>query len=501
MAVNGIGSNAALVAQSLVDMRGQLNDLQRQLGTGQKSASYAGVGVDRGLTVGLRAQLSAISGFQNTITTVDTTLQVAQTSLGQIGDIGHNVKSALQLGTYALDNTGQTTAQETAYNQLGQVLDLLNTQVAGRQLFSGKALDQPATDTLSRILDGDATHAGFKQVMAERNQADMGADGLGRLLIPVPIGNVASISEDVAGSPFGFKLAAVNSTLTNAVVTGPGGVPPAITVDFSAGAPNPGDKIKFSFNLPDGTSEDLTLTATTSLTPAPGEFTIGANAAATAANFQAALAGSVGTLAATALSAASAVAAGTDFFDIDAANPPLRVAGPPFATATALVAGTPANTISWYTGDAGSDPARTTAVARVDTALTASYGMRANEQALRTVVQATAIFASSTFSPTNANDSARYRALADRLGGALGTNPGQQQISDISGDLATAQATLGTAKDRHKQTSAVLTDLVDSIEGVSTEDVGAQILALNTQLQASLQTTAMLFHTSLVNYL
>ena len=62
----GIGAGV----QSLVDMRAQLDDLQRQLGTGKKSDTYAGLGLDRGLAVGLRSQLAALGGFDDTITNV-----------------------------------------------------------------------------------------------------------------------------------------------------------------------------------------------------------------------------------------------------------------------------------------------------------------------------------------------------------------------------------------------------------------------------------------------
>ena len=61
----------------------------------------------------------------------------------------------------------------------------------------------------------------------------------------------------------------------------------------------------------------------------------------------------------------------------------MRVNGPPFDSATSLIAGTPANTVTWYTGEMGTDLARGTAVAKVDDALTVSYGARANEQAIR----------------------------------------------------------------------------------------------------------------------
>src|SRR5207237_6784276 len=114
-----------------------------------------------------------------------------------------------------------------------------------------------------------------------------------------------SLSEDVAGSVFGFKLAGVNSTLTGATVTGPSGSPAGISVSLGTINPSNGETIKFSVNLPDGSKEDLTLTATTATPPGPNQFAIGATPAATAANLQAVLTTGVDKLAHTALSAAS----------------------------------------------------------------------------------------------------------------------------------------------------------------------------------------------------
>src|SRR5205823_7896619 len=142
------------------------------------------------------------------------------------------------------------------------------------------------------------------------------------------------------------------SALNGATVTGPTGSPASVTVNFISN-PNPGDAVTFAFNLPDGTTQQLTLTATNALPPAAGAFTVGANPNATAANLQASLTTAVGKLAATSLSAASAMAAANNFFDIDAGQPPMRVAGPPFNTATTLVAGTAADTVTWYTGEMG----------------------------------------------------------------------------------------------------------------------------------------------------
>ena len=87
MTVSSIGGKSAAAVQSLVDLRKTLDDLQRQLSTGMKSATYAGLGFDRGVTVGLRSQLSAINGFDATADQVQTRLNVAQTSLTRITEI------------------------------------------------------------------------------------------------------------------------------------------------------------------------------------------------------------------------------------------------------------------------------------------------------------------------------------------------------------------------------------------------------------------------------
>jgi flagellar hook-associated protein 3 FlgL len=497
MSIATVGGQSTLAIQQLVDMRTQFDDLQRQLSTGQKSSSYAGLGLDRGVTVSLNAQLSAIGGFNDTISNVGTRISLANTALGSMISLGSQVKAAMAQVPNGANGTGAKVAQQTAQNSLDQLLGLLNTQAGGRYLFSGRATDQPAVETTDHILNGNGAQAGLKQLISERTQADLGTGGLGRLTIGT---TGSSVTVDDDASPFGFKLASVSSNLTNATVTGPSGSPASLSVDMSGGNPNAGDALTLRFNLPDGTSQNLTLTATSASPPGANQFSIGTTPGLTAANLQGALNTAVGKLANTSLTAASAVAASNDFFDADANNPPQRVAGPPFDTATGMVAGTSANTVIWYTGDAGSDPARATATARIDQSLVVSYGARANEDGIRTLVQNMATLAAVTVSPSDPNAADLSAALGQRLTGNLGA-PGVQTISDIETDLASAQVSLSAAKDRHQQTSATLGDFLQQIKGVSNEDVGAQILALQTRMQASMQTTAMLFQTSLVNYL
>jgi hypothetical protein len=274
-----------------------------------------------------------------------------------------------------------------------------------------------------------------------------------------------------------------------------------MSVDVGATNPNAGEQVKFTFNLPDGTMETVTLTATASATPSAGEFTIGATSDITAANMQTALTDSLTTLANTSLAAASAIQASEEFFNMDAANPPMRVNGPPFNSATGLVAGTNANTVFWYTGEAGSQPARSTATARVDQAINVSYGLRGNEEGIRWQLQHIAVMAVMPLSETDPDIQLKSTELSERLGLALGVPPGTQSVEMIQAELAGAQISMESAKERHVETKATLEDLLQGVEGVSTEEVAAKILTLQTRLEASLQATSMLYQTSILKYI
>lgn len=827
MAITGLGSQSLLQVERLVAMRRQLDDLQRQLGTQKRSDTYAGIGLDRGLTIALRSKLSVVSAFDGSIAQLDTRLKLAQTALADIDAAARTVKTSIPKATYVLSQNGRTQDQVTAQGQLDRMLGALNTRFGDQYIFSGQSPDLAAVDTTDHILNGLGPRAGLIQLITERNQADLGATGLGRLVIPattssiasltgttatllpdaaavatgtadlsapyasaggtleiggvavtinagddgaavrdaintalaaaaapaapavtasldgsnrlvltgadadvtidigagsspgllaelglsvgttaptnlltqaggvtagqtltVAIGtssvavtfgagagqvstiaelntalagltggtatvdpangnltvtassstgaitvggtaaaatfglaatsaaptNVVSIGEDVAGSVFGFKLSAIATTIHGATATQPAGAPPVMSVDLGGTLPRDGDTVTFSFTLPDGTSENLVLTAVS--TPkslvgtggfaAPGavlggtpgaitinaptlnggapvtisglnasdsastaatkimaalgslpggnagvtvsneggqlvfksaageqvtlggdsatldalgfaagnrvadvvsapteknQFAIGITEAETLANLHALVTSSVGTLARTTLMAASAVQASNEFFNAGDASPPQRVDGPPFDTATSLKNGTAADTLTWYTGEAGAGSARGTAVARIDSEITVAYGMRANEQAFRIALANVGVMAAVSFSASDADGQGRFAALMDRVQSNLGNQQGVQKVSDITADLGGSQKAIQTAKDRHTQTTAALTDMLESVEGVPMEESAAMILALQTSLQASLQTTALLSKLNLVNYL
>ena len=91
--------------------------------------------------------------------------------------------------------------------------------------------------------------------------------------------------------------------------------------------------------------------------------------------------------------------------------------------------------------------------------------------------------------------------MSGRVTQNLTAQPGQQTIQDIQADFSIAQSTMKDATARHKQTQAMLQNIVDDAERVSTDQVASQILALQTALQASYQTTAMLSQLTLTRFL
>jgi flagellar hook-associated protein 3 FlgL len=631
MSISSINYGASLLGLSVQNINNQLSNLSTELSSGVKSTDYAGMGVNEGFAIAARSQLANISAFTDTMTNVNTVISAANTALQSISSTTGNVQSAAAASPQNLTSTGQTIGQQNATSDLSALVGILNTQVGNRYIFSGSAINTPAVASANDILNGTATQAGLKQVIAERQQADLGTNGLGRLAISsltAPAVGV-QVAEGAAGSPFGFKLSSVTSSLTNATVTGPSGSPPSVSVDMTAGNPNPGDQISYTFNLPDGTTESVQLTATSTTPPPTGSFAIGATPASTAANLQSALNTSIGTLANTSLMAASAVEAGDNFFSTDstatgtvannqsgttpptpitgqtalsgtapsdslvngfanndtitvngttitfsnsqptsgntinindsvqtlltkidqitgtstpstidggaitihtdnastlsisggsanataalaslgftaspitATQPPLRVSGTPLGSATSLTNGS-ANTVAWYTGNSGPGSARSTSMARIDGSQTVQFGAQANEQAIRLQLQQVAVYAAVTVSPTGTNSSGEISALSQRVAANLTPQAGQQTIQDIQTDFANAQNTMQDATARQTQAQAALQSMVSNTEGINQNEVAAQILQLQTNLQASYQTTAMLSQLSLTKFL
>ncbi|MCG2671769.1 flagellar hook associated protein [Bradyrhizobium sp. CCBAU 11434] len=799
MSISSINYGSSVLGAQIRNINQQLTDLSTQLSTGKLSQNYSGMGTNEGFAIASRAQLSNIAAYTDTITNVNVNINLANTALQSLTTIRNTVQTGSAGTSQDLNVNGQTIAQNTAAAQFGSMVGVLNTQSGNRYLFSGTAYNTQSVADAGDIINGTTTQAGLKTVMAERQAADLGTNGMGRLVQSTLPSGAIQVQEDSPTSPFGLKIAAVSSTLTGATVTGPSGSPVAFSVNLNGVNPNNGDKLSVQFTLPDGSTEQINLTASTA-TPTPvGSFAIDpgnpniippvpSNPAITSANLNTALNTAITKLANTSLVAASAVAAGDNFFNrvgsatanvaatgnlisaytsttgtgsvalqdsalapasattsldpsatphlngttlnalanaptgttltitgasgahtitfnptvttvttasgnttiglasgsaakvsdilnaiataagvpsanvtlsasgniqiatgtgtdvtvtagaaatalglssvtrggnvsstppitgstvlsgtattggpevlstafqagsagppavspdtitvngqtltfvasgatgpnqinitdnvttllgkidqitgttkpstihggvitintddpgslnitssnstafaalgfttspVTAAKAPLRVGSSPLGSATTLVNGS-ANTVKWYTGNDGPGSARSTAVARVDDSVTVQYGAQADENAIRSQLQAIAVFGTFSTSPTGQYSGAQVAALSLRTTQALTPQAGQQKIEDIQTDIAMAQNTMKDASTRQTQAKAQLQTIVDQAESASPDQVASEILSLQNALQASYQTTANLAQLSLVKYL
>lgn len=542
MTISGVSGRTSYIGSGILDLRNQLDTLTKQLSSGKIADTYAGLGSGRSMSIALRNQLSTVAAYADTATNLNTRIGVANLSLQRLVKIGSEVKGAAVSAGGNFDNTGQTPGQKTASLDFFDSVDMLNAKSGDRYLFSGRATDTAPVAPADQIMNGNgAAIAGLKQVIAERNAADLGINKNGRVgtAIGTPTTSVVITDEEVTpappqkAQPFGMKVSAIWSNIAGAqttqpvdLPTTPDTIPPtppatpvekSMSIDLDGNVPKVGDQVKLTLTMPDGTKEDIVLTASDK-TPLPANsFAIGeadplavpplSASEKTTQNLNAAIGTAMKDLANGPMVAASAIEAGENFFD----NPPLRVGTTPLGSATTLVDGT-ANTVVWYKGEksdpTGKDPARGSAVSQIDTSITVQYGARADEQALRNQLQNVAVFAAAAVDANRLSDpdyaknaNAQIAALNQRVAKNLADVPGQQSVENIQADFAGAQAAIKSTTDRQVQTKAMAQTMLDGIEGINNDEVATKILALQTALQASYQTTSTLYQMSLVKFL
>lgn len=509
MAVTSVNRNP--MTSQLLQMRTQLEDLQRQLGTGKKSESYAGLGYERSVSVSFRQRVTDIDNYASNVDETNLRIKLLDSSLTRLNKVPSDVRAALDPNAYQVRLDGRTDAQKTARIALDEVVGLLNAEADGRYLFAGKATQTKPVVPISTMLDGEGAKKGLKHVIAERLQADQGLAGSHGRLTTSAAGATATLARQVPlSSEFGFQIAEAETSNETAIqLTKSGDPAESVGVTFTA-QPNAGDSVTLHLTLPDRTMTTVTLTATVADPAGEGGFTIGADETETAENFSAALDVMLDRKAKSDLKAASAVRASEMFFDTGGGKMPKRVdaGGGSLATATELRDASETDTVVWYRGHNAEidpdDPAtlpRSDNIARVDSSIDVSYGVRANEDAFRVMVQSLAVTSLETFDPAVQTDEDRYRALIERTRDALSFTQGRQSPQDVHSEIAVAGNVAKDAAERHKVNKTAVLEMLDGVEGIKAEDLAAQILTLQTRMNASYQTTSMLSQLTLLNYM
>ena len=527
MAIRTSGIISGLSASDFVNMKAKLADLQRQLGSGQKSETYGGLGPDRGFSLAFRASMSQMDSWQQSISLVMTRVSIIDTSLTGIAKTVASTKTSMQPNEFTL-SSGRTIGQVAAGDGLNAVVSMLNASDGTRYVFGGRKSATPPVLDASVFLNGDNSKDGFKTALLQRMQADLGvasatpeadAAATGRVTLSATGVQPVTLAEDGTHA-FGLKIGATSGAVDGIAVTSAAGPPASLSIAAGAGNASPGQSLTLSFSLPDGSTETITLTATEADADvvAPHEFRVGATSAETLDNLRGALGDQLGKLVGGKLAAASAVQAGEDFFKGE--TNPAALAGPPAVetgVAKRLVPGisgtmadsvafdTPQNaearTVRWYQGDRVSANPRATASAEIDSAQSIYYGVRADEEALRTAVQYMAVASSLRFNASDPNGLARYQALTPRVVTGLSMENGGQTVQSIQIEIAAANTAADSAKTRHGDRRAMLGALLTDIEGADDNEVAVHIMALKTNLQASYETSSMLSQLTILNYM
>jgi len=479
--------------ENVTTIKQSQDDLSRQLVTGKKAETFGGLGSDAAVVLSLRDQVTSMEGYVKTMDLVNLRLGIQSGALTRMDEISSKVKTDALTTTFDLNGSGQTQLQLNAASQFDEITSLLNTELEGRHLFGGTDTADPPVALPGLILDGDTTHAGLKQLVSERAQADMGSDDRARLTLNT-VGNTFSVAEDADPSVFGTKLFGTTSTLSGTTVTGPVGSPPNLDIAFSATLPQHGESIGIEFTMPDGTKETLTFKAT-SISPAgEGEFLIGADENTTAANFHSAFDTALQEFTKTTVKSASAAEAANNFFE---SNPPQRVNGAPLSSATSMVDGTSTDTVFWYTGDTSSNAP---GLAKIGDNEVVSYGVRADDSSIIDLMKTTALLSITTFSSSDPLGSKEYDEMVERAADTVSFQ-GQRAPLDALMEMGFLQSKIDSAKGQTQSAISVSTGIVDDVENADSFEVAAKLGVVQTQLEAAYQVTARISSLSLLNFL
>ena len=292
--------------------------LQQQLGTGQKSDNYAGLGSQGGIAVSLNAQLAALSSFDSTMTVVGTTINLQQQVLQQVGSVGSSVQTSVAQPSFILDNTGQTSAQQAAASQLDQVLGLLNTRRRQRlpvlRDLAGPAIGQHHRPYSQRQRNAGRPQAGHRRAANRRTREPADFAGWSfpcprRPAPPYRWPRMPQVRHSGSSSPRSTRRSRERPSRRRPVRRSP--------IPSTSGRPIPTTAIRSPSHSTCPMARPRRCSCRQPLRGprAPINSRSAPQAPSTAANLQAALAAGVTQIGQTTLPAASAVAASNNFFD------------------------------------------------------------------------------------------------------------------------------------------------------------------------------------------
>lgn len=139
-------ANTNMLVQASLNVQAKLSQEQTQEASGLKTTSFSGLKGDAGKLLDLQGQVSRLQAESDMATSAAADVQSAYSAVSNITDLATTVRTQLSA---ALSNTNPTTPLMTAADAQGWLQTLqseLNTEVGGRYVFAGQAVDRAPAD-------------------------------------------------------------------------------------------------------------------------------------------------------------------------------------------------------------------------------------------------------------------------------------------------------------------------------------------------------------------
>lgn len=358
--VTTLGQNLR-VREEMALLQSRLAIAQQQLASGKVASTHGDLDGQSLLLQGLRQQRGRNDAYMDTITMAESRIAVMQGSLQGIQDYAQSLSVQAQSAwAPGFPQDLQSSKTESSAG-LEQILTNLNAKAGGRYLFGGSDVSRSPVINGPALLDGASGRMGLRDTIPLRLAADMGTGNMGRLAVDNGGTTTVTVSHD--GGPFGMRLTGVTSYTANATTTA---VAEGATVGTSSGSLTfvntaaPGDRMAFTFRMPDGKEQVITLEASATARAADTAtdtyyFTPGGSALASATNVDAALESAIQDVVARKMTGHSAIAAANDFFDHGKPLLPATAGGVTLTAATAATANRYISAgdrvVDWYQGE------------------------------------------------------------------------------------------------------------------------------------------------------
>ena len=133
---------------------------------------------------------------------------------------------------------------------------------------------------------------------------------------------------------------------------------------------------------------------------------------------------------------------------------------------------------------------------RIDNGIDLQYGLRADNPAIRKILDALFALATTDLDTSNVTG---FREIARLAADDL--NTGRSMIGDLGAELGVKENVLDTTETRHKDFIVVTETQLDQVENVDMADTVSRLTQTQTNLEASFKLLASVRSLSLANYI